>query len=103
MHENRAAAALHARRGVKIQHDEDVVKIVLAPKALRARGIWKPYASVVIAITDSVAPALVLAHTSYRQSACWTPTTIGAINHLAQAPNPGRRGAVAFAFMHATT
>ena len=66
MHENRAAATLHSRRGVEIQHDKDVVKVVLAPKALRARAIRKPDASIVIAITDSVAPTLVVAHSPYR-------------------------------------
>lgn len=59
VHEYRAAMTLHPRPFVVIQHNNDVVEMVLPPHPFSARGIGVLDLAVVVAITDGVAPAVI--------------------------------------------
>jgi hypothetical protein len=58
MHENGAAQALNPRNLVVTEHNNDIVKTILAPQALGSRRIGVSYRAIVISIAHGIAPTV---------------------------------------------
>ncbi len=95
MHEDRTAGPLNPRTPVVVQHDNDIVKMVRAPKTLRARGIGMAHPAIVVAVPNGIAPAVVRLDTSDRQGGRWPLHAIGAVEHQLGPPGAARGCSVA--------
>src|SRR5690349_4789588 len=58
MHKNSAPQSLDAGRYIVIQHDDEIVKAVVAPKSFMACGIGELYFAVVVPVMHRDAPSI---------------------------------------------
>jgi hypothetical protein len=59
VYEDRAAASFDARAVVVADYYDEVVEVVVAPKALGARRVRMTYPSIVVPVADIITPAVV--------------------------------------------
>ena len=98
VHENCAAAAARAGALVVIQHDEEVVERIFAPKSLGAGRIGKTHGTIVVAVGRGIAPAVPPANGSDRQRRAGAKQAVRSIENRTYAPLADGRRAVALAF-----
>jgi hypothetical protein len=101
MQEDGAAASLHSGRAVVIEHGDDVVKGVVAPKALGARGVGQPHLPVVVPIARRVAPAEAWPKRRDRQRRPWPHTPVRPIIDFGDGPDAQRGRSVSFSLQGA--
>src|SRR5438105_2731186 len=88
MEENCASPALDARTDIVVEHDQDIVKCVGAQQDFVAGAIWQFYQTIVVGVTNCVAPTVLWPQYS-RRDAC--PMRHPRAHQKSQEPPPAAR------------
>ena len=96
MDKDRTTATSDARAHVVIEHDDDVVEVVVAPKALGASGIRVVDVTVVVAIGRRIAPSIVARDAADGKTCRRPAAAISPPPDLPETPDACWRGAVPF-------
>jgi hypothetical protein len=98
MQEDGAAASFLSRPSVVIEHGDDVVNRVVAPKAFGACAIGQRHFAVVVPVARRVAPAEDWLKRLDPQRGSWAHNPVWPVIDFGDGPDAQRRRSVAFSF-----
>ncbi len=103
MQENGAAPVAPARQHIPVQHDADVIKLILAHHFFISAAIGQPHRSVVVAVLRQIAPAEIWTHGKrgkpHRPDSPWS--SLPPVKDRERSQHGKRRGAITFALQGA--
>src|SRR5271166_5965516 len=97
MKEDRAAAPLGAAAEILVEHEGEVVEMVLAPHSVGAVCGGQANGAIVARACRILAPALIATHRHERHARSRRPQAVGTIVAPEQREAPDGRAAIAFA------